>query len=266
MAGGRLYNVQIEGIDKTVQAYRNAKIPCYAVSDGKDNNFRYNGGDLNEGAAMLKIWLEELDRTVSYQLYQLRLYEGIKPGDRITNKTPYDLSFNFRLHKRDENMPAVAGGSGGALSNNQVFGLLKDLQDVRIENAVLQMQLQNRNVENNADDDDDEPEEKPAEKTAGEKIGQAVIDQSIPIIGELIRSFAGKLTGNNLQRSTALAGPTIVNSTNVEEEKKISAAIERLKKAMPPNVSLGDALTKLADLGDKNLSGLHTYMNMLMAM
>jgi hypothetical protein len=265
MAGGRIQNVQIEGIPETVNAYKQNKIPAFSVGDGRDINIRYNGESMDEGAQLLNLWLNKLDSSGTYQLYQLRLYDAIKPGDRITNKTLYDLSFNFRLRKREENMPALNGNAGGMLNNNQIFHLLQEMQDLKVRNALLEMQSMAPASIDDDSDDDDEPE-KPAEKTAGQKIGQAVIDQSIPVIGEIIRNIAGAFTGNKLQPSTALAGPTIVNSTNVEEEKKIAAAIERLKKQMPPNVMLGDVLSKLADLGDKNRSGLHTYMNMLMAM
>lgn len=265
MAGGRIQNVQIEGIAETVNAYKQNKIPAFSVGDGRDINIRYNGESMDEGAQLLNLWLNKLDSSGTYQLYQLRLYDGIKTGDRITNKTVYDLSFNFRLRKREEITPALNGNAGGGLlNNNQIFHLLQEMQDLKVQNALLQIQSTTpASIEE--EDDDDEPE-KPVEKTAGQKIGQAVIDQSIPVIGEIIRNIAGAFTGNKLQPSTALAGPTIVNSTNVEEEKKIAAAIERLKKQMPPNVSLGDVLTKLAGMGDKNLSGLHSYMNMLMAM
>lgn len=258
---GRLQNVQLVGIDKTVQAYIDQRIPAFSVGDGNDINIRYNEGDLKEGAQLLKLWLQRLDETGTQQLYQLRLYEGLQPGQKITKKTLHDLAFNFRLRERETMMPAVAG-AGGALNTSQLLHLMNEMQELKVQNALLAERLLN-----SSNDEDDEEEEKTEpgkvidERSAGQKIGQAMIDQAIPVIGQIFRSIAGKITGNE-SISQSLAGASI----GADERKLIDESIERLSKSIPATHSIGGLLKKLADLSEKNPTQFQSYLGIMMSL
>jgi len=156
--------VQFYGIDDVVQAYTNRGVPAFAIWCGKILNFRYDGYEdwdpgedenssgavgptLQEGEQVLRTYLEGL-WPLTTATYTLRVYDELKPGQKIRPSTEYDTAFQFKICP-----PPVSHYTGMAgvypQPNNPV---LKELQGLREEmNALKEMREPD-------DEDDEEPE------------------------------------------------------------------------------------------------------------
>ena len=85
-------SVQFFGADNVIKAAENRKCPAWAIFQGKQFLFKYEGSDLNESQDFLEKILENLQDSVS--VYTIRFYEE---AVKIKENTPYDGSFNFRM-------------------------------------------------------------------------------------------------------------------------------------------------------------------------
>lgn len=250
---------QLRGIDAVIEAYENAKIPAFAIADmAKDINLRYMGTDLEEGAALLGAWMEKVKEFGSQAIYQLRLYEDLK-NKSIRNNTPYDLSTKFVLNDRDQNyLPAAPGDK---VSNSDLIKILGELSDLKAENAVLKLK-----VDQYEDEDDDETDQEQRQAVKGvpsvqPSIGQVLIEKLAPaltVIGErlvdviLPQPQPGKVSG------------IMIETGSVEEEKLIEQSIRRLRNAIPDNPGVATVLMKLADLAEHEPASFNFYLGILL--
>lgn len=250
MPAGR--NIQVFGVEAVMQCYENNKIPCWAVVCDKNVNAKFNGESCEEGAEVLKQYLEMLKKYDSSATYSLRLYEDMdKP---IRSNTPYDIGFNFSLREKDElnpamNLPAVQG-----LNSNTLTSLLREISKLETENAVLKME---------AEQDADYIEE--LEKLIKEKpvedqktIAGTFLEQFTPTLVEWGKAFGQNLF--NAQRQTALAGVPV---SEQDEKQIIEAAVSRLKATMK-RYTVGQVLTQIAEISEKEPDKFDFYLSMLM--
>jgi hypothetical protein len=249
---------QCKGIDAVVEWYENADIPAFAVCYVKDINLRYMGDSVEEGAALLRAYLEKVKDFDSKAIYQLRLYEELN-GKSIRSNTAYDMAFKFVLSERDQNyLPAVANGD--KVSNVDLIRILGELSDLKAENAVMKLKLDQYEEY----DDETDQEQTPAVKglpAVQPSIGQVLIEKLAPaltVIGErlvdviLPQPQPGRVNGIDF------------DSSSIDEEKLIEQSLKRLKNAIPDNPGVAVVLMKLADLAEREPATFSFYLTVLM--
>lgn len=164
----------------------------YALFYGKDLKFSYKGPDPEGiGRSMLHDELKGLSQVGSNAIYTLKFYSEVPKNGIITNATPHEGSFNFKVN--DTELQPYTGGAYVAGADRDIIGAINDL---KYEIAQLK---QPATVD---------PELEPADKWM-RLISQAM---SIPIVEDLVRGIMKK-TGMPLdesyqQQPSALAGAT----------------------------------------------------------
>lgn len=88
--------VQFRGVAMVLKAYEANDIPAYAVLNGKQVLYTYEGRDCTEGANELREFLNMLKQGGGEGYYTLQVYK-MKVKDEINSETPYARSFNFTV-------------------------------------------------------------------------------------------------------------------------------------------------------------------------
>lgn len=219
--------------EQVINAYQLQEIPSWAIAHRRQFLFKYIGEDLEEGAEQLEKILEDLQNSAA--VYTLRLYEKTN-GERITDKTPYDLSFNFRFKTESENYLPGLGGSP-----REILPLfMQKLETMQEEISALRRERE----------EESEEDTEPQEDTIG-KITQLL---SNPAVMAMLQKFFP--AGSPTQVPAQLSGIG-------DEEKKIQAALEILRAADP---QLGSHLLKLAQVAQNDkqkFSGLISMIDLL---
>ena len=247
MPAGR--NVQVYGIEAVLQCYENNDIPAWAVVCDKNVNAKYDGESCKEGAEMLGQYLEMLKRYDSAATYSLRLYEDTSKG--IRSNTPYDIGLNFSLREKDE--PASALPAVQGLNQVTLTGLLREISKLETDNAILKME--NEQNEDYIEELEKRLKEQPVveEKT----MGAALLEKFSPIIVALGEQLAGRFL---TPKEPALAGASI---SDQDEQALIDSATERMKGRCG-KYSVGQVLTKIADICETDPGQFSFYLKMLM--
>jgi len=158
-------SVQFRGRDQVIAAYEAKEIASWSMWQGRAMLHKCFTNDMGEGLEALNTWINMLG-TSSNAVYTLKVYEDA-PGGRITDATPCDGSFNFRLNMEEQ-----------TITNVQYYVSVAELKK---EVAELRQRL---------DADDDEP----PDEDGFEKIGRIM---QIPIIqaaiGKILNIEPGKL-------------------------------------------------------------------------
>lgn len=244
---------QFRSIASVCEAYANAEIPAFAVAYDKDINLRYEGDSMSEGEQILQNWLARLKQEGTRAIYQLRLYEDLG-GKRIKSNTPYDMAFKFVLNDREtENLPARYEGNNSGLGTSDLIRLLNENADLKADNAVLKMKLQ----EWEELPDEPPPQPPPPPPNFGEQLLKK-FEPALGAIGERIADWI-------IPPPAKIAG-VVLDTGNVDEEKQIATAVKRLKNSIPDKPGVGIVLTKLADIAENNPQTFGYYMGMIMKM
>ncbi len=241
---------QVKGIDATVEWYENAAIPAFAVAYLKDIFLKFDGNDIDQGADLLRAWMTKVKEFDSAAVYQLRLYEDLK-GKSIRNNTPYDMAFKFVLNERDtSNLPVR---SDSAISNTDLISILKENAQLKAENAVLSLKV---------DQYEDEEEEADKLGTVEKKpMGEQVLEQFIPALGAIGERIVDLLMP---PATVAKVSGIVIDTGNIDEEKVIEQSIRRLRNKIPDKPGIGGLLMKLADMAERSPSEFNFYMGALM--
>jgi hypothetical protein len=131
-------SVQIRNADTLCKMYERMKIPCWGIKQGAALNWKYEGEALEDGETELRAYLEMLEENETAAIYTLCLYQD-PPGGRITDKTPADLSNNFRLLDNQGTVGSAEkyGGGYGAL--------LAEIKELKKElNALKNQEPENK--------------------------------------------------------------------------------------------------------------------------
>lgn len=204
--------VQFKGIDKVVQAFTNRDCCAWSIWSGKQFLFSCVASSANEAAGELSNLLEALDQSGKC-VYTLKVYEDVKDGSRITEKTEAHGSFNFRLNEEDE--PAGYGRVSG----------YKEVEALKAEIATLKSELE-----------EDEEDESLVDRIAG------VFMEDPAKLPLMLQSLQGVI--NMFTKQTTVQGqPVTIGAIPGNDE--IKAAIEVLKQH---DAKLSIHLTKLAQL------------------
>lgn len=120
-------SVQFTQQDHVIEAYTLRGVPMFAIFQGSQLLTKYEGSDIDEGAELLSQFLQMLSGSAA--IYTLAVYEEIEKGQRISIKTPYHGSFNFRFQDTT-NFQQVSGL--GAI-NSQLQKLSQEIEQLRRE-------------------------------------------------------------------------------------------------------------------------------------
>lgn len=216
--------IQFRGREQVVEAFEARQLNAWALFSGRQFLIPHVADGPQEAALMLDEVLQKFDQATN-PTYTLKVYEDLKPGDKITEKTPAHGSFNFKIKTFEE-----SGESGGSWYNA-----------LKSENEALKAQLA-------AVEDEDEPEEK-------DVIGR-ILDSVIEDPGK-INQFIGAIKNlslmfTNQQPAGQLAG--------TPSETDLQKAITRLQAHDP---ELAKHLTKLADIADQDPKNFKMLLSML---
>ncbi len=217
-------------------------IPAFGIKQNQALNFKYPGPSVQDGANQLRAFLDMLDDSESAAIYTLALYED--PPTRITEKTPVDLSWNFRL--RDTVSGYRPGEAYGGVYG-QLIGEVKQLKAQILE-------LKNR-----------EPESKLG--VIGEILEMEAVQPLLMAVGTRIADFVMPPSKPELKRVSGVPGMTEQQPLDVRIEWRdnptIIDAIERLSAR---EKDLPELLQQLASLAEKSPGKFALYVGMFKKM
>jgi hypothetical protein len=126
-------SVQLEGVESVLEVYASRRIPAFAIFQGRNLNFSYEGNDLNEGAADLEQWLTAIKK--SNATYTIKFYDqkDIKSGIRANTPDRGALNFRLNLEPIGGREAAVAGVS---------YDLMRRLDDIERRNEEILQRLE----------------------------------------------------------------------------------------------------------------------------
>lgn len=240
-------NIQFTNKDDVLEAYKRMKVGPWAIWCGKAMNFSCSDKDPSECEAELSQYLEMLDRNELAVYYTLCVYDELA-GDKITNKTPYSASFNFRLTESAAGFRRAAAGIDSGLGGLTVGSLRKQWESEQaLLNEIKALRMEVEDLKNDDGDEDDD--------YGLGKVGKIL---QHPTIAPMAQQFLGALMGmiQRIQPAGQLAGVP-------DEPEKIQAALQILTDCIP---DFPDILNKLALLAQKNPGQLKLYCDALRQM
>jgi len=238
--------IQFHSIDKACEAFLNRDCKAWSVWAGKQFLFNYIGSTTEDAALQLQQLLESLDTSASSSaIYTLKVYEDLKKAEKITEKTPSNGSFNFRLKEYNQ-------------ENTNWFSTFKE------ENKLLKQQVEDLRAEL-----DSVPEESDEDdKTMIGKIGEMILNdpQKLPAIIAAFKNVMQMFVPEQpklsaLHESNTGNNPASYSIGSIDKQAgELPAIIETLKAK---DERLQDHLQKLSDLADKDPEGFKYLLTML---
>jgi hypothetical protein len=246
-------NVQFTNKDDVLEAYKKMKVGPWAIWCGTAMNFSCSDESKTECESSLVEYLEMLDRQDVAAYYRLAVYDDMA-GEKITNKTPYSSSFNFRL--TDSAMGIKRNGIGETgLSGMTVGTMRKQWESERAisdEIKALRMEVQELKEGGTGDDELDD--------YGLGKIGKIL---QHPTVGPMAQNLLGSLM-NYLNRGAGQPGRTLAGLPGDQSgADKITAALEILNSAVP---DFPDILLKLAEMAQRQPASFKMYCDALRGM
>lgn len=235
-------SVQFRGVPAVLRAYENANIAPFAIMCGTQLLMKYEDNDLEGGKEFLKTALKELSTGGGMATYTLCVYEDLKPKEKIKSKTPFDMSFNFKLEEYETER-------AGRFSNREYEDRIAALE------AKLKLE----------EDETDEPE---AIGGIWGTIGKLLEhpDISAAIAGKIVTAIhsVGASNPSGASVLTAVPGAAKVAGAgdrhNSEQLEKIRRAVDTLAKLDP---DLGDHLIQIAEIAMKDPGKYNLLIGML---
>lgn len=232
MAAGLSRSVQFRTADDVLTAFGHRKVCKFAIFADRQFIHRYQGNDFEEAEQQLTQLLEMLQANGSPAIYSLCFYEDLPKGAKITAKTDYDGSFNFRLQ------------------DNHLSGLVNPpaRYDPGLKEEIKELRQLVLSLKEDQELDEQETQEEPGKKTIGEML-LAQIEPILPQIAQgLINKFLpGQVPGQEL-KSAMISGLHSGAFSEVDERRLIKAA-EIMREKTPDIISL---LEKFAALSKNN--------------
>ena len=225
-----LPSVQFYGANNVIEAATNRDCPNWAIFQGKQFLFKYEGGDMAEGIELLEKILNSMRQSTA--IYTICFYEE---AEKIKANTPYDGSFNFRLVTEQEREER----------HNQYSGT-RNLILEKLESIEQRLQT----VE--ADEDEDDSNEMGG--IGGMLMGLIQEPEKLATLISIGKNLLGM--GNTQQQAARVAG---IDVTSLEGER-IHNAVEILKKNDP---KIAEHLTKLANMSEKDPATFNYLLKML---
>ncbi len=246
-------NVQFTNKDDVLEAYRKMKVGPWAIWCGKAMNFSCSEESKSECEASLVEYLEMLDRSEIAVYYTLCVYDDLD-GEKITNKTPYSSSFNFRLTESASGIKRLGYADQG-MSGQTIGSLRKQWESERaLLDEVKALRMEVQELKEGGDEDEE------LDDYGMGKIGKIL---QHPTVGPMAQQFLGSIINminrNNPNPDRVIAGVP----GEVGETDKISQAMRILNETIP---DFPDILTKLALMAQRQPGQLKMYCDALRGM
>jgi hypothetical protein len=235
-------SVQFRDVDSVVKMYENLKIPCFGIKQNGALNFKYTGESMEDGAAQLRAFIDMIMDNESAAIYTLAIYE--EPEGRITEKTPADLSFNFRL--RDQVM-----GSSGEMYTGMYGQLIGEVRTLKKKLEEMQ-----------------KPDQEHRLGLIGEVMEMEAFQPILLAMGTKIADWVmspGK-TGELKRVSGVPTPPEAIDYPPVgswAENVKVMSSLNRLSRKVE---DVPDMLERLANLAEKSPGQFAMYLKILKRM
>lgn len=225
-------SVQFFGKDSVLAAFVNRGLEVWAIFDGK---IFMNAG---EGSETLSQYLELLEPGGSQCVYTLKVYKNVDDADLVTDATPSNGAFKFKLTGA---AGAVAGTRGGMVGGDPIMSKLYGV----IQTEVLAA------IEKKLNGGEEEKEETIGEIIKGYLREPERMTEILPVLGMIKNFFSPASVGIPV----ALAGITPPTAQQKqppmdrtqEQLQRLSVALDRLEKK---DDRIVDHLEKLADIAD----------------
>lgn len=207
-------SVQFYGPDAVLMAAENRNVPNWAIFQGKQFLFKYEGGNMDESLQYLESILSSLQ--VSAAVYTICFYED---AEKIKQNTPHDGSFNFKTISESEKEQRQQA------YQNHSSAIMQKLDAIETRLSIIE-------------EEDSEEEE---EETGGiNGIIAGLLNDPDKIL-QLINVGKSLLGIGSATRPTAVAGVPVNDET-----EKINQAIESLKQSDPDFANHIDKLATIA--------------------
>lgn len=224
-----------------LEAYESMAVPAWSIwFTPRDMIAKYEGDDLPEGSSLLSSTLDRLVKGGGESALNLKVYDDLKKGERITTATPNSGSFNFALYGPGENgvgeiTPYQVRQSALA---DRLEARMADMQDKMMGELIKKL--------------DEKPEK---EEKEGGFIGviSGLLDNPT-IQGILIHKLAGFLGVplvpaqpriGSQEQAAQVAGVGEMVNVPPDQYEKLERAIPMLAKVDP---KIGDHLLALAEM------------------
>lgn len=244
--------IQYREMGAVLRAYERLNIPTCAIFHGKQLMFPIMVDDVSAGAEQLQEILKDLQSSPA--IYSLVCYSKLPKGE-LTDNTPYNASFNFRLCEygstSDRGLPVPSGDYGFNAGKQYMEALLtvsNEIKAMKIDLATLRAVVE------------EEEEEEP------ESVSQPIVQQSMqekifagiePLIPEIGKRLVDQMFGPVRKQPAGINGVSI---ENLSEEQKRNMAVTRLGNHVE---NLGDKLLKLADLAEQDAARFNSYLGLI---
>lgn len=235
-------SVQFRDVEAVMDMYDNVKIIPFSIKQAGAINHYYEDDDAEEARQQLGWFLNKLNESGSEAIYTLCLYKNLKTD--IDEKTPCNLSWNFRLHHQQ------VGSNVGGYNPGGYASLLMEIKELKKEVQEL--------------------------KTAGPPnplgiVGDIMEMEAVqPLIMALGTKVADWITGpstvGELKRVSGIPGATagpIGMTTDWRTDPVVIDAIDRLSRQV---ADLPGILKRLADLAENKPAKFKTYLAMFKMM
>lgn len=232
---------QYTTVDSVVQAYDEAEIESFAIFHDRQLISKRLGGTLGANSGFLEEKLKGLQKTGTWGIYTLCLYEDLPPNGKITSNTPPDESFNFQLNKGEGKGAATMGAVSGGYTQEQM--------ELAVENALLKKELEEIRRAGEVEQTDQ-----------GALMGAVDKILGIPGVPELLGAIAGRASEfvANLGRRDpgGPGGPVDESGIGMRrvmglpwdeaERMKVEESLSELNKILPDLPELLDKLVRLS--------------------
>lgn len=238
-------SVQIRDTATVCKVYEMMKIPAWAIKQGSTVNWKYQGDSLEDGKAELRSYCELLEENETAAIYTLCLYEDLE--GKITDKTPADLSNNFRF------IDTVACGGPGDHYGGTYGTMLAEVKQLRKELQDLKNQP---------------PEEANKLGMIGELMEMEALQPIIMGVANKVADWimspakgVGEMKRVSGVPPGAIAGPSPAFAGNWREEPRISAALDVLAGSL---TDLPEVLEQLGRYAVNKPKQFSLYKQMLL--
>lgn len=236
-------SVQCKDVESVLELYDNVKIESFAIKANGNNGVPVYVYEEAAGSArdQLEWFLNKLEEGQSEAIYTLCLYKG--DPEEITDKTPVNLAWNFRLHHQ------VIGGTAGGYQGGYA-ALLQEVKDLRKEVQEFK----------NA------PPVNPLGIIGDIMELEAIHPLMMAIGGKVADWITGPTTVGELKRVSGIPGITtspVGMTTEWRTDPVLLDAIDRLSKQV---ADLPGIFKRLADLAEKKPAKFKTYLAMFKMM
>lgn len=240
--------VHFKDYNTILEVFKNKKLPYFVLTEMNGKSLLEKNdkeSDFEQAEDLLTQILERLASREggSKAAFQLRLYETLPPGGRITLKTDYDFAYNFTLQAWEE-----SGHVG--YNNSQMSRLLAQQERIlsKLEGTGEEEEEENAGNVSGLGKTVDKLLANEALAPALGKIAEGAADRILLFLDSFMKPKQQLTNGGG-----AIAGipQDATKPFEGSEEEKVQYAIEILKQRVP---NLGDTLMKIARMNDIKLN------------